>query len=178
MKNKVVGVLVVVIALAVVGVLVVRPMLNRKPPKLGGAVSVPKDTTLGATIEMVVTVSNPHTAPQRLHSIDIDDSFLQGFRVVNVDPKPANWLHVVRAGQRSWWFKETVPAARSGRKAAEREGAAPADADAKGAGTLAVTFQLEAVQAGHFNGDVDVCTAEQDIATVIVDVVVNPKTSD
>ena len=117
-------------------------------PVLDASLSVPPEASLGATITMVVTTTNTHTKAIKLDSIDVGDTFLEGFRVLSVDPEPSDTMRVF--GMRTWFFGERVE---------------PGD-------SLDVRFALEAVMEGHFSGDVDVCNPTQDFTTLIADVVI------
>ena len=117
-------------------------------PMLESSVSMPAETSLGEVVTMVVATTNTHTKSIALDSIDVGDSFLDGFQVVSINPEATDTLHVF--GMRTWFFSERV---------------APGD-------SLDVRFELKAVMEGHFSGDVDVCNRAQDFTTHIADIVV------
>lgn len=158
MNNKVVigviGCLGAALLFTVVIGLGVAVWLFTERPKLDASLSLPSEATLGETLTMLVTTTNPHDQAVTLDSIDIDDTFLDGFQVVTVVPEPTGTMHVF--GQRSWSFGTSVP---------------PGQA-------LEVRFTLKAVQGGHFSGDVDVCNPAQDFTTLIADVMVGEEPSD
>lgn len=124
--------------------------LFRELPVLDATLAAPSEVELGATVALVITATNPHRKAVTLDSVDIEDSFLSGFQVVSIDPKPTGTTHVSVASQRSWGFGTVV---------------APG-------GSLAVTFRLKPVLEGHFSGDVDVCNPNQNFTTVLADVMV------
>lgn len=122
--------------------------LFRELPTLHATLSMPSEVELGSTLPMVITANNDHESPIILDSIDVDDSFLSGFQVVSIDPRPTGTMHIF--GQRSWDFGQSVM---------------PGTA-------MVVRFELKAVQEGHFSGDVDVCNPSQDFETLLADVLV------
>ena len=122
--------------------------LLQERPTLNASLSVPGVTELDSKITMVVSATNNESDEIVLDSIDIADSFLKGFRVVDVQPTPNGTMQIF--GMRSWDFSQSVM---------------PGD-------SLEVRFELQAVQAGQFAGDVDVCNPNQDFETVVADVTV------
>jgi len=99
---------------------------------------------------MSVTVTNPHAQAVTLDSIDVSKSFLSGFQVVAVDPAPTETYDIPFTDQRSWTFNHEVLPEQS----------------------LSINFELKAVQAGHFSGEIDVCNPNQDFRTLYADVLV------
>ncbi len=147
-------IIVLVTFLAVGAVLTVAGfMFFREKPKLEASIEIPAEIALGSTVSLVVKVSNPHQKAVGLDSVDVADSFLAGFQVLSVEPKPTGTTHVPVLDQRSWDFGRAVPPG----------------------GKLTVTFTLKAVAEGHFSGDLDVCNPSQDFTTHVVDVVVKGK---
>jgi len=116
---------------------------------LDATLSMPETAQLGVPITMTVTTTNPHEKAVMLDSIDIGDSFLEGFRVSSVQPAHNSTVHIF--GMRSWDFSTAVQPGQS----------------------LEVVFELTPVMAGHFAGDVDVCNPSQDYHTLVADVVVH-----
>lgn len=126
---------------------------NRELPVLDASLSLPPQATLDSTVIMVVTTTNTHTKPLILNSIDVGDSFLDGFQVVKIEPSPSATEHLYYF--RRWDFGQTVdPGA-----------------------TLQVRFELKAVLEGHFSGDIDVCNPNLDYKTLLADVVVRKEFS-
>ncbi len=123
----------------------------RDLPNLEASLSLPQTVELDASVTMLVTTTNTHKTAVTLDSIDIDDSFLKGFQVGRITPKPRDTSHFF--GQRSWDFGRTV---------------APGE-------SLEIEFTLKAIQEGHFSGDLDVCNPNQDFTTQVADVVVRKK---
>lgn len=112
--------------------------------------SAPAEVRAGDTLELVVTVSNPHAESVTLDSIDIDNPFLEGFQVVSVVPEPSGTDHIPFLDQSSWAFGSSL---------------APGE-------ELTVTYRMEAIQAGHFSGNVDVCNPSQDYHSLHADILV------
>lgn len=103
-----------------------------------------------STVTMVIAVTNVHSTPVTLDSIDIDDSFLAGFQIVSITPKPDDTTRVPILKQRSWEFGKPIPPG----------------------GSLSVIFTIKAVAEGRFSGDVDICNPNQDFKTLLADVIV------
>lgn len=139
-------------ALALVGALMVVAVVLffvlYTSPKLAATVQQPSAAALNSQFTLAVVATNREQQPIKLDSIDIDDSFLKGFQVVEVDPAPASTMHILN--QRSWGFEQAIQPGQG----------------------VTVTFTLKAVEKGHFSGDIDVCNSTQDCTTVIGDVVV------
>ena len=142
-----------VVGVVLIGVLLavgVWWLLIRELPTLEASISLPPEAALDSSFPMTMTATNTHKVTVTLDSIDIDDSFLSGFQVMEVVPKPVDTMHLPFVNQRSWAFgKEVHPGS-----------------------AMTVTFRLRAVQEGHFSGDVDVCNPNQDYVTLVADVVV------
>ena len=149
MRKIVIGCLGTAAVFLAAAVLLVWVWWFRELPLLDASLSLPSQATLDSTLVMVVTTTNTHTSPLVLDCIDIDDSFLEGFQVLSIQPEPTDTMHTPW-GQRSWSFDQTV----------------------ESSGTLTVRYELKAVQEGHFSGDVDVCNPNQDFRTLVADVVV------
>lgn len=150
MKKVLIGCLGTTVLTLVVLVAVVWYVVGRNLPVLEVAMSLPLEAEMESTVPMVIMATNTHNAPITLDSIDIDDSFLAGFQVVSIDPRPDDTSHLGICHQRTWGFGKPV---------------------APGA-SLSVTFLLKPVAEGRFAGDIDVCNANQDFKTLLADVVV------
>jgi hypothetical protein len=155
MKKLIIGLLAGAATTVTIVGLVIYFWFFRKTPALDASLSVLQDVGLDATVALTVTATNSHNQPVILDSIDIDDSFLAGFQVITVEPKPSSTTHLSLGHQRSWDFGNSVSPH----------------------GTQAVIFTLRAISEGHFSGDVDVCNPNQDYKTVLADVVVKNKHS-
>ncbi len=141
------------VSLGLVLVLVVGAfvwVVLREGPVLDGSLSVPADAALGSTFTIVVTAHNPHDRPVTLDSIDISDSFLAGFQVLEIRPAASSTMHVGLVRRRSWEFRSEV---------------------LRG-DTLRIEFRLRAVARGRFTGEVAICNPTQDEKTLLADVVV------
>jgi|GEM_PF-1767834 len=148
MKKNVIGCLGGAVLFVVIFAVVVGVWLSLEFPVLNASLSVPTQASRDATIAMVITATNDHDKPITLDSVDIDDSFLEGFQVISIHPEPTDTMKIF--GQRSWFFERSVDPGES----------------------LEVRFELKAVMEGHFSGDVHVCNPNQDVKTLIADVVV------
>lgn len=147
MKKFLLGCLGVAV-LGMIVIVVVGAVLYRQTPVLSASLDAPAAVPLDTEFTLVVTATNPHAKPVTLDSIDIQDSFLEGFQVLGVEPEPKSTQHLFTF--RTWDFGKKIPAG-----AAEQ-----------------VRFQLKAIQAGHFSGDIDVCNVVQKYTTVVGDIVV------
>ena len=153
MKNLAIGCLGVAL-IAVLAISAVGIWLFRELPVLDASLSAPSVVQLDSTFTVVVTTTNNHNEAIVLDSIDIQDSFLEGFQVIEVQPEPADTTHIFNF--RSWDFGSAVSPGES----------------------QEIRFTMKAVQEGHFSGDVDVCNPNQDFTTMIADVVVRQEPSD
>jgi hypothetical protein len=141
---------------AVIAVVGIGFWLLRELPAPDADLSLPLEAELNSTISMVVTVSNPHDEVVTLDSIDIDESFLEGFQIISIDPKPTDTNNVPFIGQRSWSFGKQLPPGES----------------------LAVAFEMKPIAEGRFSGDVDVCNPNQDFTTLYAEVTVTKQLTD
>ena len=147
MRKVVVGCLVVFVLASLVGAVACWYVL-RKRPQLGATLELPPIARAGQTISLVARLDNPHDRPVTLDSVDIAESFLEGFQVLRVEPRPTDTMRVPLVNQRSWSFGQAVPAG----------------------GKMAVTFTLRCLRAGHFTGTVDTCNPSQDCTSLFGDV--------
>jgi hypothetical protein len=117
-------------------------------PMLDASLSHPTIVQLDSTFNLCVSVSNSHNTVVTLHSIDIEDSFLEGFQVVSITPEDTDTMHLL--GMRNWDFGIRIDPGQS----------------------LDICFELKAVQEGHFSGDVEVRNPHHDDVTLVADIVV------
>lgn len=149
MKRLIIGCLGATAFLVAVAGFALWFLLFRELPVLDTTLSLPSEVAMGSTVSMVITATNPHKVTVILDSVDMDDSFLAGFQVVNIVPEPTDTMHVPLINQRSWSFEKQV---------------APGE-------SISVAFVLKPVMEGHFSGEVDVCNPNQDFTTVYADVI-------
>jgi hypothetical protein len=138
------------VGLVAVAVLGAGCDMLRVKPTFEVSVAVPTDIVAMEPFALGVDVKNPHGSAITLDSVDLDDKLLTGFQVVSVDPKPKDTMHVPLLNQRSWSFGTSVPAGTTQR----------------------VTFNLRALNAGRFSGNVGACNPGQDCASTFADLVV------
>ncbi|ABW67191.1 hypothetical protein [Desulfosudis oleivorans] len=155
MKKTLLGCLGAALVILAVGGAMIWFWLFRELPVLDATLSLPNEAQVDSAISMVVTATNRHSKSITLDSIDIDDSFLAGFQVISINPKPTDTTHIPIINQRSWDFGTVIQPNES----------------------LPVTFRLKPVTEGHFSGDVDVCNPNQDFKTLLADVVVKKELS-
>ena len=120
----------------------------RDLPALDATLAAPTTVIAGETLALTVTASNPHPQTVILDSVDIDDSLLEGFQVVGVTPRARDTSHIFH--MRTWSFGKAVPPGM----------------------VQTIRFDLRAIEAGHFSGDIDVCNPNQDFVTLLGDIVV------
>ena len=112
-------------------------------PTLTASLVAPQTVKLGEEFDLVVKTKNTHEDEIRLHSIDIEYRFLNGFEVVSVSPDAVE-SSTGDSAYRTWKFSETV------------------DPDE----SRNITLRLKAVQVGQFYGDLDVNNPNLDYETV------------
>jgi hypothetical protein len=120
----------------------------RELPVLDATMSAPTTVELDSTMTIDVTMTNPHKEAVVLDSIDIDETFLSGFQIIDVQPKPTETMSFL--GTRTWEYARSV---------------APGK-------TLEVHFTLKAIQEGHFVGEIYVYNPNLDSTTMFADVVI------
>ncbi|MDR1283643.1 MAG: hypothetical protein LBK99_22905 [Opitutaceae bacterium] len=111
-------------------------------------IEYPARVAHGETFRLAIRTANPHTSRTTLESIDIYDSLLSGFEIVEVSPAaeaPQKTLDF-----HSFYFNRPLQ---------------PSD-------SLDVVFTLKAKRKGFHGGDIDVCTPMQDFATLSTGIVV------
>lgn len=105
----------------------------------------------GDVFELSATVENPTDGSLTLGSIDIYDSFIDGFEVVQVDPEPASMDPSF--GFATFYFSQELPP-----------------------GAIhTFVFKLRAVEAGVWTGDVDFCTPMENFVTATKTIVVESR---
>lgn len=104
------------------------------PEGLDASVDAPLRAALGEQFNVVVTVTNDSAEEQLLHSIDIDSEYIDGVAVTGATPE-FNENFLLDDGTITHFFEQSVPAGES----------------------LTVTFDMEALNAGDYKGDFDVC---------------------
>lgn len=117
-------------------------------PLLTATITSPDIVQHNEEFNLTIQTMNPHDGDVELDSIDLSTEFLEGFKVLHVDPKPKETFKIF--GMRTYVFERKV---------------APGE-------ELFVTFKLKGVMKGHFNGDVDVCNPNQDFQTLVADITV------
>jgi hypothetical protein len=112
---------------------------------MGISVDGPADVVVGQSFQLSVTVTNER--PRKaiaLSDIDFAESYLAGFTISTVDPKPKSSMHVPVVNALSYTFDVRIP---------------PATAKT-------FTFTLHAQKSGIYRGDVDVYEGTRFITTV------------
>ena len=120
------------------------------PPGVNAHVDVPLDVRVGATLDLVVTVTNVRSGKGlSLSSIDLSDEYLAGFTVLQVDPPAQSSMHIPLDNSQSFTFDAQVPPGESRQ----------------------FTFSLRAEKPGIYRGDVDVCEGARFVTTMAQTVV-------
>lgn len=104
------------------------------PEGLDADVEAPLRASLGEQFEVVVTVENASEEDQILHSIDIDAEYIDGIAVTGATPE-FNENFLLDDGTITHFFETPVAAGE----------------------TATFTFNMEALTAGDYKGDFDVC---------------------
>ena len=106
------------------------------------ALQYPREVTLGDEFDLEIEVENARRKRVSLASIDVFDSFLEGFELIGTVPSYEDHEHVFNF--RTLWFQE----------------------DLMPEGTVIVRVTLRAAQLGRYGGQLDVCTASELCTTV------------
>ncbi|UCC73807.1 MAG: hypothetical protein JSV86_04400 [Gemmatimonadota bacterium] len=129
---------------AIAGVLLtlvfVFAMATRTEPTLVTSVDVPAQARIGEPFAMRIVSRNPHDVEVQLHSVDIDESFIEAFEVLSINPQPTDSMRIPFLNQQSWFFERDVPPGAS----------------------LEIVFTLNPVRGGVPIGNVEVCNPAQD----------------
>ncbi|WOO41063.1 hypothetical protein [Rubellicoccus peritrichatus] len=118
-------------------------------PDFAVSVDSPEQVRIGEEFDLVVKVSNPSEEDLKLGSIDIYDSLLDGFKVLEVIPKPNEEDSIFEF--RSFYFSEELK---------------PQD-------SVTITFKLKGAKAGVWTGDIDSCTPWEQFVTSVQTIVVS-----
>lgn len=112
---------------------------SQSPENASVRVTAPISASVGEDVEILVTVTNTSDKDMELSSIDFSLNFLNGFTVSKVEPPytEISQYDALGGGEtfQTYYFYQTV---------------APGE-------TLTLVFHAQAVTAGDFSGDVDVC---------------------
>jgi len=139
---------VVTSAVWVLGIAIAYRYFISEPPPFAVQVDRPGEVKLGETVELRVKVSNPTQADLELGSIDVYDSLLEGFTLVETEPTPTEKSHVLDFS--SFYFSRVISPGK----------------------TLEVIFRLKAAKAGTWTGDIDCCTPGEKFVTTSVTMLV------
>ena len=124
-----------VTSLCWVGIGAIFFMVNTvEPPPFTIRTEAPEMVELGDPLELVVTISNESDETATLGSIDMDDVFLEGFRIKSIDPKPNSQDSMF--GIYNFYVREKMQ---------------PGD-------SVTYTFNLEAAKTGYWASTVDAAT--------------------
>jgi len=129
-----IGCAVLLVAGIVVGVLVVRWLLQ-EPENVVISVNVPEKIRKGRQFTFDVVVRNTAARPQLLHSIDIYDDLLAAVAIERTDPPFTEVTPLPADDTVSYEFKQTIPAGE----------------------TATVRFHARAREAGDFQSFADIC---------------------
>ncbi len=123
----------VIAAVVMVGCL---SYLGKDPEGVEVVVPGPIEVEVGETFQLEVQVTNRRSSGSlTVTSLDLDEGYLAGFAVLSTTPGHSASTHIPLDDTRSFTFDRAVAAGE----------------------TATFTFELRAVQAGNYRGDVDVC---------------------
>ncbi len=108
-------------------------LATREPEQVALEVQAPTHGQVGEDIVVNIVIHNQANRSRVLDSIDLDDSLLNGLKVMETRPRTTDI--VPGAGFTSYYFEAPIPPA----------------------GSLPVRLVLRAQQPGLYQGDVDVC---------------------
>jgi hypothetical protein len=140
MGKFVLGFVLGVIAGVVLTVVVFVAVATQGGPSLVSTVYAPEKVQVGEPFAMRIVSYNPHAEEVQLHSIDIDESFIDAFEVLAIEPRPTDSTRIPLLDQKSWFFERDVQ---------------PGD-------SLEVTFTLSPLQMGVPVGNVEICNTAVD----------------
>jgi len=109
----------------------------------------PATANMDEVITLKVTATNIGEDTATLGSIDVYDTFLEGFDVVRITPKPKNESGIF--GFQSYYFDGFLME--------------PGE-------SATVSFELKASKAGTWEGDVDCCTPLENFSTAVATITV------
>ena len=110
----------------------------------GVELDAPVTAAVGEVFTMEVTATNPGDKTVTLGSVDIYDTFLEGFEVLRVTPTPERDDGIFDFHS---YFFEGMPI--------------------EPGGSATVSFKLKAVKPGRWQGDVDCCTPMESFSTAV-----------
>lgn len=126
-----------VLLLCCSGVILFFYRIAEGPENIAVSVECPIQVRVNETFTITVRVTNEDTIERELHSIDVYDSYLEGITITSSDPP---WSETKGSfGYLTCYFQTLLP------PGAEK----------------VVTFQAQALKAGDFSGDLDVCIDTQ-----------------
>lgn len=112
-------------------------LVTREAPPFAVDVEYPDVVEVGETLTLKVTVANDGTKDLRFAELDLYDTFLDGFEVVSVSPKPKSKERIF--GIVTYGFSRKLKPAES----------------------MPIEFKLRAKETGMWTGGVDACTPTQ-----------------
>ena len=109
--------------------------VSQDPKAMEVSVDAPATVKRGEECDLTVAVVNRRAEPLTVTTIDVGESYLEGFTVVGTDPAYKSSVGIPIDNSRSYTF----------------------DADIAAGATNVFTFQLRATRKGRYIGDVDTC---------------------
>ena len=125
-------------------------------PELSVRISTPNSILVGETFTIVLHLSNPHSEPVTLDSVDIDNAAFATFEVISVTPEPSELSPITIIGRHSWTFQRVLEPAT----------------------TETVEFEFRANLVGSYQIPLGVCNSYQDCSRTPVPILVAPPPSD
>ena len=139
-----VGLLVLcVLAAALVGAFVWY--VSKDPEAMEVSVEAPITVARGEDCELVVSVVNRRPGTLHLTTIDVGESYLEGFNVLSTEPSYKASTTIPIDNSRSYTFEADIPAG----------------------ATNVFTFKLRASRKGRFTGDIDTCEGMRFVTHVV-----------
>jgi hypothetical protein len=116
-----------------------------EPEQINLSVDVPVSVGKGESFAIEITVEDLSGESRLVHSIDIDDSYLEGLEVVRTEPPFTELLRVESLGFRSYYFEKVI--------------------EPNSAGTILIA--LQGLEAGDYTGEIDVCIDSSGSCTTV-----------
>ncbi len=129
----IVGLVAFVVLLAVTGIVVV--LTEGEVENINVNVQVPSAVATGEEFVLEIQIENTAERAQRLHSIDIEESYMEGITIQSAEPLFSTSEHNLFDNTRSYGFDQSIPPKTK----------------------LVVKFHAMARKPGVFESDVDVC---------------------
>ncbi len=112
-------------------------------------VDCPADVRVGETFDVVIDITNERSEVFLLDSIDVADTYLEGFSVQSLDPVEDSSMHLPFFDMQSFTYLEEIDPGQ----------------------TFTITLTLRAENTGAYRGDLDICESVRFVTQMLQTVV-------